>query len=1034
MASFFFDQPILNSPYLPPTRHHPLDKDGQPVDGPIVEARRRSELLTPVPKPRKKKRSASDEATLFDSDPDATPRQKYDVNLLVNTIRGHVDDWRRLPNPADWHVTPATQRLLNHWRTHTFDNQRPFFCQIEAVETMIWLTEVARVDRKYRHLWDQIGDANKDANPELLRLAMKMATGSGKTTVMSMLIAWQTVNAVRSPGSSLFSRGFLIIAPGITIKDRLRVLLPEDADNYYRTREILPLDMLPDLGKAKIVITNFHAFKLRETMAVSKVGRALLEGHREEKVRTIETEGQMLQRACGDLLSMKNVVVINDEAHHCYRERPEKDDEGDLKGEDKDEAKENNEAARLWISGIEALGRKVGVRAVYDLSATPFFLRGSGYAEGTLFPWTVSDFSLMDAIECGIVKLPRVPVSDNLVEGDGMPMYRDLWNHLKEQGFSLPRKGAGKAGDLDPLSLPPPIQTALISLYDHYAKVFDAWRREGIAVPPVFIVVCNNTSTSKLVYEWISGFERESEDGEKDRSHHGHLELFRNYDQHGARLPRPNTILVDSHQLESGEALDKDFRAAAATEIALFQNEMRMRGVSQKEIDNQGEAELLREVMNTVGKEGRLGGQVRCVVSVSMLTEGWDANTVTHILGIRAFGTQLLCEQVVGRALRRQSYELNDQKLFDVEYADILGIPFDFTAKPVVPKPTKPKKSTRIHAVKERKALTITFPRVVGYRRDLGDETIRAEFTKDSKLLLTPTMVGACRTLLEGIVGQGVEIGPDRHSSTFADMRRSTMVMHVAKHLLFTRFKDPDEPAPMHLMTSLMSVTRRWFDEGYFECTGGTMEGMVTYVDIANKAADLIYAACQRAVGKNKGIRAILDPYNPRGSTTHVAFNTTKDTLYTTQPDKCHVNMVVCDSDWEAELARVVEAHPRVVSYVKNQGLQFEVPYRDGGVQKKYLPDFIVQIDDGSLAGGEPGSRQDDPLHIVVETKGYRGLDAQFKAETMETMWVPGVNALGSWGRWAFAEFRDVYAIEAEFAKLVEKAIAKTGTDETARA
>jgi type III restriction enzyme len=1017
VASSFFDQPILNSPYLPPTRHHPLDSEGQPLDGPPVERRRPSELITPVPKPRKKKRTDAEDATLFDQVEDAKSKQKYDVNQLVNTIRSHIDGWRNLKNPADWGVTPATARLLTHWRLHSFNGPRPFFCQVEAAETMIWLTEVARGDRKFKPIWDQITDANKDANPELLRLAMKMATGSGKTTVMSMLIAWQTVNAVRSPGSTLFSRGFLLIAPGITIKDRLRVLLPDDSDSYYRSREILPLDMLPDMGKAKIVITNYHAFKLRETMVVSKVGRDLIKGRvpgRTDEIKTIETEGQMLQRACGELLSMKNVVVLNDEAHHCYREKPEKDDEGDLKGEDKDEAKENNEAARLWISGIEALNRKVGVRATYDLSATPFFLRGSGYAEGTLFPWTACDFSLMDAIECGIVKLPRVPVADNLPEGD-MPIYRDLWNHLKEQGYSLPKKGAGKSGELDPLALPPPVQTALYSLYDHYSKVHDAWKREGITVPPVFIVVCNNTSTSKLVYEWISGFERFSDDGEKDRSHLGHLEQFRNYDQFGNRLRRPNTILIDSAQLESGEALDKDFRTAAAAEIAQFQNEMKVRGASQKDVDNLSEADLLREVMNTVGKEGRLGEQVRCVVSVSMLTEGWDANTVTHILGVRAFGTQLLCEQVVGRALRRQSYEVNEEGKFEVEYADILGIPFDFTAKPVVPKPTKPKKATRVHAIKERQALGIVFPRVTGYRKDLADETIRAEFTKDSKLLLTPAMVGACTTLLEGIVGKGIEIGPDKHSSVFGDMRRSTMTMHVAKHLLFTRFRDSDQPAPMHLMTSLMAVTRRWFDEGYFECTGGTMPGMVTYIEIADRAADLIYAACQRAVGKDKGLRAILDPYNPRGSTTHVSFNTTKDTLYKTQADKCHVNVVVCDSEWEAELARVVEAHTRVLAYVKNQGLQFEVPYRDGGVQKKYLPDFIVQVDDGHGA--------EDPLNIVVETKGYRGLDAQLKAETMDAMWVPGVNALGTYGRWAFKEFRDVYEIEKAFGELVEQSM-----------
>ena len=701
MADSFFNNPILNSPYEAPTRHHSLDKDGQPLDEAPIQGRRPSSFITPVPKPRKKRQRASeDQASLVlgSGDDLSSEEQEYNPTPVINRVRQHLESWRALKSQADWGVTPATARLIQHWRQHDFQDVRPFFCQVEAVETMIWLTEVARVNKKqYGDVWEHILGANEQANPELLRLAMKMATGSGKTTVMAMLIAWQTVNAVRSPGSNLFSRGFLIVAPGITIRDRLRVLLPDDPENYYRTREILPPDMLPDIGKAKIVITNYHAFKLRETMELSKVGRAFLQG-RGEPVSTVETEGQMLQRACGELLGLKNVVVINDEAHHCYRERADKSEEGDLKGEDKDEAKENNEAARLWISGLEALKRKVGVRAVYDLSATPFFLRGSGYAEGTLFPWVVSDFSLMDAIECGIVKLPRVPVADNLPEGD-TPIYRDLWNHLKEQGYSLPKKGAGKSGELDPLSLPPPLQTALYSLYDHYKKVHAEWEKSGIKVPPVFIVVCNNTSTSKLVYEWISGFERTSEDGEKDRSHLGHLELFRNYDGLGQRLPRPNTLLIDSAQLESGEALDKDFRKMAEPEIEQFKREMLARGSSLKEVENISDADLLREVMNTVGKTGRLGEQVRCVVSVSMLTEGWDTNTVTHILGIRAFQTQLLCEQVVGRALRRQSYELNDDKLFDVEYADILGIPFDFTAKPVVPKPTKPKPVTRVHAV-----------------------------------------------------------------------------------------------------------------------------------------------------------------------------------------------------------------------------------------------------------------------------------------------------------------------------------------------
>jgi type III restriction enzyme len=374
MTSRFFEQPILNSPYSIPTRHHPLDKNGQPLEQAPVEGRRPSSFITPVPRPRTRRGGGNDDQIAMPlgvGDGLSDEEQEYNPTPIINEIRQHLESWRRLPNPADWSVTPATQQLLRHWRQHEFDEVRPFFCQVEAVETLIWLTEVARANkRQYGAIWKHIEGANAEANPELLRLAMKMATGSGKTTVMAMLIAWQTVNAVRSPASSLFGRGFLIITPGITIRDRLRVLLPEDPDNYYRTREILPADMLPDISKAKIVITNYHAFKQRETVELSKVGRAFLQG-RGEPITTVESEGQMLQRACGELLALKNVVVINDEAHHCYREKPDKSGEGNLKGEEKDEAKENNEAARLWISGIEALKRKAGVRAVYDLSATP---------------------------------------------------------------------------------------------------------------------------------------------------------------------------------------------------------------------------------------------------------------------------------------------------------------------------------------------------------------------------------------------------------------------------------------------------------------------------------------------------------------------------------------------------------------------------------------------------------------------------------------------------------------------------------------
>jgi type III restriction enzyme len=422
----------------------------------------------------------------------------------------------------------------------------------------------------------------------------------------------------------------------------------------------------------------------------------------------------MLQRVMPELMGLKHILVINDEAHHCYREKPEKEDAGDLKGDDKKEAEKNNEAARVWISGLEVVTRKLGVARVIDLSATPFFLRGSGYAEGTLFPWTMSDFSLTDAIECGIVKLPRVPVADNIPGGD-MPKFRNLWEHIRTR---MPKKGRGTSQRLDPLSLPVELQTALEALYGPYLKTDDLWAEAGIEVPPCFIVVCINTATSKLVYDHISGYHREHDDGSTTLEH-GRLELFRNFDAHGNPLGRPRTLLIDSEQLESGDKLDDNFRAMAADEIERFRRDIIERTGDRQQAEHLTDQDLLREVMNTVGTPGRLGDSIRCVVSVAMLTEGWDAHTVTHVLGVRAFGTQLLCEQVIGRALRRQSYDLNEAGLFNVEYADVLGVPFDFTATPVVAPPQRPRQTIQVHAVRpDRDHLEIRFPRVQGYRVD----------------------------------------------------------------------------------------------------------------------------------------------------------------------------------------------------------------------------------------------------------------------------------------------------------------------------
>jgi len=484
----------------------------------------------------------------------------------------------------------------------------------------------------------------------------------------------------------------IAVAPGITIRDRLRVLQPNEKRNYYRGRGLVPADLAGQLGKAQVLITNYHGFLLRDVKEVNGVAkttrRILLAGRDDDPFK--ETEDAMVSRVLrgwghGGHQRQGEIMVFNDEAHHCYMDKPITV-EAELEGAQQPdvEAEERNVDARVWFKGLQAVARRTGIKTIYDLSATPFYLSGPGYKEGFIVPWTVSDFSLMDAIESGIVTVPRIPVDDN-ARATGVT-YLDLWERI---GKLLPKR---TRRDTDITNWVPPAELvgALDSLYNSYERAFEHWERELAPLddpPPVFIVVCPNTAVSKLVYDVIAGTQVTMADG-TTRAVPGTLPLFRN-SQAGVALPRPRTILVDSVQLESGEALKKDFKESAAVEIEALKAQWRLRNPGD-DAESLTDEDLLREVMNTVGKKESLGSDVRCVVSVAMLTEGWDANTVTHILGIRAFRSQLLCEQVVGRGLRRRTYAVNDEGRFDAEYANVYGVPFAFipTDRPIAePKP-----------------------------------------------------------------------------------------------------------------------------------------------------------------------------------------------------------------------------------------------------------------------------------------------------------------------------------------------------------
>lgn len=818
MKQVIIENPILNSPFEEPKRHFRFSDEG--ITDQIVEKRRISSYFIPIPHARKKNSKQLAFETEWTAD-------RVKENEFINAIREKVSRWRQGGYVG---ITKTTASLLSHWKRPDRD-RKLFFCQIEALETAIYLAEVAG---KYGDAWieNDLRRFNEDANPLLFRVALKMATGAGKTVVMAMLIAWQALNKLANPQDSRFSDAFLICTPGITIRDRLRVLLPNDPQNYYRQHDIVPPELETKLGQAKILVTNFHAFLLRERMAAGKLTKSILKQAGESSPFT-ETPDQMVRRVCRELGNKRNIVVINDEAHHCYRRKPDAEAEEKLTGDERKEAEKREEEARVWISGLEFVKAKMGVKVIYDLSATPFFLRGSGYSEGTLFPWVVSDFSLIDAIESGIVKVPRVPVADDSMVGE-QPTYRDLWLRIRDH---LPRKGRGSESLSGEPKVPVELEGALQSLYNNYEKYFKHREQNAEAkarglTPPVFIVVCNNTNVSKMVFDYIAGWEKPLTDGSIVVVP-GKLSLFSN-EENGGWSARPNTILIDSQQLESGEAMSDEFKRIATREIEEFKAEYRIRFPG-RDTDSLTDEDLLREVMNTVGKPGKLGEQIKCVVSVSMLTEGWDANTVTHILGVRAFGTQLLCEQVVGRGLRRMSCAAHEDEMFEPEYAEVYGVPFSFLpCSGSSPDPKPGPSATHVRALEDRIACEISYPRVIGYRYEFSEDKLTVTFTKDSQLALSTADVPT-KTEMSSIIGE----------AAFHDLyalrshREQEVDFRLASLVLEKYFRDGDGNAKPWLFPQLLAIAKQWRVE-CVTCKDNAFPQMLLMVEFANDAADRI--------------------------------------------------------------------------------------------------------------------------------------------------------------------------------------------------
>lgn len=972
--------PILNSPYTEPNRHFQSDERG--LTETILESRRLSTIQIPLRKPRGKAARAT-----HDPAAQAWSSERLKENEFVNRVRAKVAEWRKAGYPG---TTRTTQDLLRYWTDDSRENKL-FFCQIEALETLIYINEVAE---KVGEHWviNELKKQNQDANPGLYRLAFKLATGTGKTVVMAMVIAYNTLNKIRYPQDTRFTDTFVVVTPGLTIRDRLNVLQPNNPSNYYQQRGIVSDIDFEELGRANIFIVNYQQMVCRQNPRFSLGGVMKAAGLINEAAMT-ETPDAMARRVFKSVAGRSRVLVINDEAHHCYQEKPS---EETLTAEERAEAAENNKAARVWLAGLTTLASRTAVNAVIDLSATPYFLSGSGYIEGTLFPWVVYDFSLLDALESGVVKIPRLPSADDRIDRESMPEFRNLWVNIREE---LPAE-----------HIPGKLEQALLSLYGSYEKYYrvyeEAKKKSPAVMPPVMIVVCNNMKVSQLVYEWIAGRENQTPSGRVSIDK-GNLEIFRNEDGY-ALLDKPNTLLVDSARLESGESINDQFKKIFVSEIEEFRADYKRRFAGR---DEPTDEEILREVMNTVGKPGRLGENIKCVVSVSMLTEGWDVNTVTHILGVRAFSTQLLCEQVVGRALRRVDYHPDESGLLRAEYAEVYGVPFilwDDDGGPTPPPPPPPE-FHRVRALPERAAeYEIFFPRVEGYRYEIDEKKLSAKFDDDSKVTIENEQT---RIVLEGIIGAETEETMEK----IRERREGEVVTRITAELLKRYYRDADGSEKYWLYPQLKRIVEEYVSTQVV-LKDNMFIGYLSVGDYLRSACEKIQHAIVAAnLAGQEGERKllpILSGRNPRGSTSGVDFLTTRPVYETV---KSHLNYVVADTEvWEQGVAKKLEEMPEVVSYVKNYNLGFAVPYERNGAAHQYLPDYIAKL---QLPNGET-------LHLLIEVTGEKDQKKVAKVQTTRELWVPAVNNHGSFGRWAMLEIRDIFEtqnlIRAEIAKAVQ--------------
>jgi len=928
------DKPIINDPFEEPSRHYVFE-EGQPR---LVEERRPAGFFVA---PRTRNHStpvAVEQLIRYDDQPSLAP---------VNEIRRRVNEWRRAGYPG---TTKITKELLRHWNAPTRE-RRLFFCQREAAETMIWLIEAPAAAKQ-----GIIIPIDEPTDPQSLekeygairRYCCKMATASGKTVVMAMLIAWSVLNKIFNKQDKRFSDAILIMCPSLTVKrQNAERLIPSSPKNFYERFDLVPRSLLTALSKGRYLVTNWHFFLSEDDSRTRGVVQ-----------RGEESDSAFCRRTLRELGEKENILVINDEAHHAYRPAQLVEQFRQLKllADEKEQLEEEIEEATVWVGALDRINKVRGINFCADFSATPFFIRSTGRPEGSPFPWIVSDFSLIDAIESGITKIPRVPVDDN--SGQPIPRYFRIWQWVMER---LPWADRAKAARKpNPEAVLRQAEGALAMLASEWKKTFEHFKENGSQVPPVMIVVCNNTDLAEVVHTHIA---------------RGNIFIELQNTEN-----KEVTLRIDSKLLREAESkLD-----VATTRVDA--------------------AEKLREKVNTIGKIGESGEQIRSIVSVSMLTEGWDAQNVTQILGLRAFDSQLLCEQVVGRGLRRTNYDDFSQP----EYVDVYGVPFEVipVQKASLKKSVPQRLPTLVKALPERKNLEIHFPRVEGYIFD-----VRRKIKADIKSI-PPLYIDPAKEPTEVVVKDtvGVRVGrPDRLGpgtevietrNPFHKMHRlQTSVYEIAAQIT-SKLRPDVRP---FVFQQVLEIVWQYLEKRVKVKGGAVLEevALKRYMDtIVSRLCDAIQPDIEAG---ESPILPRIERYRPVGSTSEVLFRTLKEVHGTV---RSHVSHIVVDSGWEHSIAFQLEKIPDVIAYVKNDRLDFTIQYEYEGAMHNYIPDYIIRLrlDDTSEA------------NLILEVKGFE--DEQDRAKKAAAQrWIEAVNHHGGFGKWALRECRSPYTLP----KILEK-------------